>query len=242
MKHNCPLLILGMHRSGTSCLAGSLEAAGLYLGSVNTAAPFNKRGNREHEAIREIHDAVFESSGYSWDHPPTKQLDWSKHQIKQLANHAEQLSHVPNWGLKDPRSAFCLEGWRTVFDPRYVATYRHPVSVANSLVARSIAWQRPMKQEAALQLWLSYNEQILMATSGLPVQFVRYDVAPEEYSLQLKMVCESHDLDSRLANTFYSSSLQNHHAQNSRIPAECERIWSELEARRQQPRIKQSAT
>jgi len=32
------VLILGMHRSGTSCLAGSLQEAGLYLGEVNTAA------------------------------------------------------------------------------------------------------------------------------------------------------------------------------------------------------------
>ena len=39
--------VLGMHRSGTSCLAGSLEQQGLFLGETNTRGPFNLRGNRE---------------------------------------------------------------------------------------------------------------------------------------------------------------------------------------------------
>jgi len=34
MQISPPILILGMHRSGTSCLAGCLEEAGLYLGDV----------------------------------------------------------------------------------------------------------------------------------------------------------------------------------------------------------------
>jgi len=47
MQISPPILILGMHRSGTSCLAGCLEEAGLYLGDVNLKAGFNKKGNRE---------------------------------------------------------------------------------------------------------------------------------------------------------------------------------------------------
>jgi hypothetical protein len=41
-----PIIILGMHRSGTSLVAGCLEAAGLYLGPVNNYAPFNKKGKQ----------------------------------------------------------------------------------------------------------------------------------------------------------------------------------------------------
>jgi len=44
--------ILGMHRSGTSCLAGSLQELGLYLGEVYDQNPHNPRGNRENAAAR----------------------------------------------------------------------------------------------------------------------------------------------------------------------------------------------
>jgi len=45
-----PMLILGMHRSGTSCLAGCLQAAGLISGEVNIQAMYNAKGNRENLA------------------------------------------------------------------------------------------------------------------------------------------------------------------------------------------------
>ena len=46
-KKSSPIAILGMHRSGTSCLAGSLQEAGIYLGDVVTSAAHNQKGNRE---------------------------------------------------------------------------------------------------------------------------------------------------------------------------------------------------
>jgi len=46
-----PLIILGMHRSGTSALAGSLEGAGLNLGPVSTHEVDNAKGNREDTRI-----------------------------------------------------------------------------------------------------------------------------------------------------------------------------------------------
>lgn len=33
-KHKPSLIVFGMHRSGTSCLTGTLEEAGVYLGEV----------------------------------------------------------------------------------------------------------------------------------------------------------------------------------------------------------------
>ncbi len=40
------VLILSMHRSGTSCLAGSLQQGGMYLGDVYEHSPHNIKGNR----------------------------------------------------------------------------------------------------------------------------------------------------------------------------------------------------
>lgn len=44
-----PVRILGMHRSGTSSLAGSLESAGLNLEDVVNASPHDKKGKQSSE-------------------------------------------------------------------------------------------------------------------------------------------------------------------------------------------------
>ena len=59
------VVVLGMHRSGTSCLAGSLEQQGLFLGEVNTSAPWNRRGNRERFDVMNLQGDILEASGGS---------------------------------------------------------------------------------------------------------------------------------------------------------------------------------
>lgn len=60
-----PVTVLEMHRSGTSCLAGCLEDAGLFPGEVSRAAPFNKKGNNENLAVMEFTDEVLAEAGGS---------------------------------------------------------------------------------------------------------------------------------------------------------------------------------
>ena len=69
--------IIGMHRSGTSCLTGSLQSGGLFSGEVVEFAPFNKKGNRENLEIRSINDEVLAYSGGAWNNPP-KNIVWSR--------------------------------------------------------------------------------------------------------------------------------------------------------------------
>ena len=57
--------VLGMHRSGTSCLTGTLEEAGVFLGEVVVQAKFNARGNRENRRIMDLHNAVLAAKGSS---------------------------------------------------------------------------------------------------------------------------------------------------------------------------------
>ena len=50
--------ILGMHRSGTSCLTGSLQACGLELGKFHASNKHNKKGNRENQDIIDLHEGT----------------------------------------------------------------------------------------------------------------------------------------------------------------------------------------
>ena len=45
------VIILGMHRSGTSCLTGCLKEYGLHLGDVSESNKHNKKGNQENKEV-----------------------------------------------------------------------------------------------------------------------------------------------------------------------------------------------
>ena len=68
MSKQC-LVVLGMHRSGTSCLTGTIEQCGVALGEVFTENPYNKKGNRESAQIQALNNDVLETNGGAWDRP-----------------------------------------------------------------------------------------------------------------------------------------------------------------------------
>jgi hypothetical protein len=207
-----------------------LEAAGLFLGTVNTAAPFNKKGNREPEHIRDLHDALLERNGASWNAPPAGPLAWPSDLLDQLKAQTSELSTAEHWGVKDPRSAFCLEGWKSLYSPRFVVSYRHPSAVVSSLVRRSISWKRPMDRANAYALWASYNRRILDEVSGASVPFIRFGVDHDAYARQLKIICTDLSLNFETAMSFYDADLDTSSSDTSDMPEGCLTIWEQLEA------------
>ena len=109
------ICILGMHRSGTSCLMGSLQKAGLYLGKVSTWDLHNKQGNREHPDIFELHEDLLASNGGSWNNPPERVI-WSEHHLDWGRRIIAGFSRSGNWGFKDPRTLLTLDGWKSLLD------------------------------------------------------------------------------------------------------------------------------
>jgi len=62
------IIVLGMHRSGTSAFTGVLNILGVELGS-NLMEPTkeNPRGYFEKRAVMEINDEILNILGSSWD-------------------------------------------------------------------------------------------------------------------------------------------------------------------------------
>ena len=155
------VIVLGMHRSGTSLVAGSLEAAGLYLGEVNNAATYNRKGNKENESIRDLNDRLLARAGAAWNTPPTGQVAWSPADEEYARSLVKPyLESRRPWGFKDPRSIWTVEGWlRIVPNARPLGVFRHPSHVVRSLGARRGALF--VAVEEALRLWCSYNRELL---------------------------------------------------------------------------------
>ena len=107
------IIILGMHRSGTSCLAGTIEKTGIYFGNVSQHNTFNLKGNRENNQIIKLNNDVLAYNNGNWDNPPYK-VEWPLSLKKQRDEIIEQHFPTLTWGFKDPRTLLTLDGWLEV--------------------------------------------------------------------------------------------------------------------------------
>jgi len=178
------VIILGMHRSGTSCLAGSLQASDLELGEVFTANPHNKKGNRESERIMALHESLLEKNSASWDQPKVVEWDDAHRQMRDQI--IDQFRPFPLWGFKDPRTCFSLEGWLEVLpDVKLVGTFRNPTSVAQSL------WKRNKNQGSLddwFHTWEAYNRRLLSFWEEKAFPVIDFDQSDRSYLHALKKI------------------------------------------------------
>ncbi|WP_426041906.1 hypothetical protein [Brevundimonas sp. TWP2-3-4b1] len=218
-----PVAILGMHRSGTSCLAGCLEDLGLTLGAVNTAAPHNRKGNRENARLWPVHDAVLARVGAAWDHPPAEPVVWNADEVDALRAVLADYDGLPRpWGFKDPRTTVILDGWFEVLpDLRLVASIRHPLAVAASLAARN---DTPLDQ--ALSIWIGYNEALLRwIDQGAVTAVIDYD-APD-YETRVRRAASTLGLDAEAPMPFRTDELTHQRAADP-APASVAALWDRL--------------
>lgn len=222
-----PVLILGMHRSGTSCLTGCLEEAGLYLGKVNTQAGFNKKGNRENRDIMKLHESVLTRHGFAWDHPPSGPLIWSAEEGAALDAIIAGYPQDQIWGTKDPRVLMVMDAWQARTQPRFIGTFRHPVEVAASLMNRARKWNQDMSQAQAFKLWLAYNGRMLSLYSQTPFDILRYDVDGPTYEKNLRSAAGRLGLTVPDPLQFFDAALHNQQTQAD-IPLELRPVWDAL--------------
>ena len=203
------VLILGMHRSGTSCLAGMLEHCGLHLGEVNRSSRHNPRGNHESRVAMAINDDLLALAGGSWREP----RDVGE-VAPELAARIERYRRTMRatgqvWGIKDPRMLFCLGAWAEP-TTALVGTFRHPVAVARSLEARLQARKRPESVRVDWQaLWFEYNARLVALYRRAPFPVVDFDWEAERYLRVVGRVARWAALPGRGEN-FFDESLRHH--------------------------------
>lgn len=222
--------VLGMHRSGTSWLAGSLQELGLEMGEVSTADPHNAKGNRESPVLMEIHEGVLKDGEGSWKRPP-KKVRWSDERRAALAAHvADMDARFPGgWGFKDPRALFLLDEWlRQVPRLARVGIFRHPLAVHRSLAARSDRFD----EGRSVELWCAYNERLVAEHRRAPFPVVQFDVSADELFHGLARVAEHLELpQAQRGSAFFDASLvHNDDAAGEPIPRKCRELWTYLGA------------
>jgi hypothetical protein len=165
--------VLGMHRSGTSALTGSLQKQGLFLGRVSTQNVHNPKGNREATEVRVLNEDVLRASGGSWDRPPAAVAWEPQHEERARGILAHHAAHEV-WGFKDPRTLLTLGGWRELVpDLERVGVFRHPGDVARSLERRNA-----MPADDAVALWRAYNQVLLQEHRRKAFPLLCFDEEP----------------------------------------------------------------
>ncbi|MDD5521717.1 MAG: glycoside hydrolase family 99-like domain-containing protein [Kiritimatiellae bacterium] len=179
MKHSTAIIILGMHRSGTSALTGCLTHLGIPLGEPLVPRNFdNPRGFFELQDVVDLNERLFQHLGRSHLTPGPLPTDWQDDsEVFTFQQEAERLltHHFANhhlFGLKDPRFCLTLPLWLKTFDrlaikPVFILQYRQPLDSAISLSRRN-----RIPFETAVQLWIEHTLLAEAFTRPFPRQHV----------------------------------------------------------------------
>lgn len=154
-KNLQPVIIIGMHRSGTTMLSQVLEKHGLYQG-------WKKEENNESTFFIKLNEWILRELGGRWDEPENL-VDVTSHSpehlsaivryiedqlgspraieylgVKQYLSHRTIFNLQSPWCWKDPRTSLTLAIWLRIFpDAKIIHIIRHGVDVANSLRVRT---------------------------------------------------------------------------------------------------------
>jgi len=168
-------VVLGMHRSGTSSVAGVLALLGATPPrTLMGPKPENPKGFWESEVLMAFNDEILVRAGSSWDDAePLDTAVFEGEQGAELKRRAgeklrEEFGDADTIVIKDPRICRFYPFWREVliaarYQPFVVIPVRDPAEVAASLHGRN-----GMPIEEGLKLWQRHVEDAETATRGQP--------------------------------------------------------------------------
>lgn len=178
MSTDSPLIIAGMHRSGTSMITKYLNNAGLNLGdTLLSANEHNPHGYFEDTEFVTLQGKIIQDAckgGFKgWpDWGYTEDLKFDKSVCKKYRDEAGKLisekSATGIWGWKDPRSTLLLDFWIDLLpNAKVLGIYRNPWEVKQSM----INLKAPVFSENphyAYEIWALYNSKLVAFANQHP--------------------------------------------------------------------------
>ena len=225
MSDNTCYIVLGMHRSGTSALTGTLMEAGVYLGRVlDQSITRNPKGLQEPPAILYMQEDLLKANGGSWNEPP-QEVEWFPMHAAVRDLFIESRLEMKRWAFKDPRTLLTLDGWLKVLpDARPLGIFRHPMAVARSLESRN-----GFPIEKGLAVWLAYNSRLLHWQDRLNFPVVQCLSDTAAMQAKLHILLRALDLDVGQSLEFFDASLQTvREVEEDSLPAPVQSVWRGL--------------
>lgn len=158
------VVVLGMHRSGTSLVAGICQKLGVSMGEYfRVGDESNPDGYFEDLDWRSLNKWIINAAGGTWYDPPSM-IETVVHTMRLTPIIHELImykSRFDPWGFKDPRTCLTARGlYRILPDPKFVVVRRPEEEIVESLKRRSIkrGYHEPDNHWRALTAL--YNTQI----------------------------------------------------------------------------------
>lgn len=188
-----PIIVLGMHRSGTSLVASILHRLGVFMGAWRDS-------HFESKFFQRINIAILNALGGNWEHPSIVESalddqwlqDWLSAEIMRRLRGIGTAAYLGvkyarsrnlfnlgcAWGWKDPRNTILLPLWLRCFpNARIVHVLRHGVDVSASLVARC-----EQQREHVARLRKTRISQVVPAPISVPAT-IRCSTVSNAFSL-----------------------------------------------------------
>ena len=173
------LIVLGMHRSGTSAVTRLLNMAGAYFGPEGSATRVNEenpKGFWERQDVRGLCDGLLHDAGFDWwrlGHFDVEAIS-AKVRDEHLGAFRDVLLGLDAnrpWVIKEPRLCLLFPLLRPLLEvPVCIHVTREPLEVAASVAARN-GFPLPV----CVALWEFYTLRSVQASVGLPRYHVRYE-------------------------------------------------------------------
>jgi GT2 family glycosyltransferase len=177
------VIILGMHRSGTSAVAATMRLLGADLGPSLMPAheAENPKGFFEHVEIVQCHERLLAALGRGWDDPrsiskqclATGSAQDARQELTALLR--RDFGDSALWAVKDPRVCRLVPLWLQILEdlesePRFIIVHRPLVEVAASLRRRN-----GFSAEKSALLWADHVMSAEFHTRRHRRAFVSYD-------------------------------------------------------------------
>jgi hypothetical protein len=154
LRQASPIVVVGMHRSGTRLLVEILDRLGVFMGA-------DRQADSESVVFMLVNEGILHQCGAFWSEPMSAHFvlaeidaaqrlaagvdhalagEFAKYAGPSAWHLEARLKSLRAFGWKDPRNTFTLPVWRQVFpNLRVVNIVRHGVDVAASLARRHSA-------------------------------------------------------------------------------------------------------
>ena len=222
------VVVLGMHRSGTSVLSGLVSIQGFYLGADEMPVhEDNPKGYFENMKVWKLNQSILEAYNTSWDNYSfsTDQIslsDLDKYETKACEIIKQEFGSVKRIFLKDPRMCLLFPLWENVltkmgYKIKVILAYRSPMEVAHSLKSRN-----EVPTEKSLMMWSHHFFQAEKTSRQHPRILVRYDTDIRELDIFCNKLGEflGVDVDDDVltrSNELYSPKLKHHQLEMDNI-------------------------
>ena len=220
MKKTC-ILVLGMHRSGTSALTGLLSMLDVHLGSeLMSKNKDNEKGYFENRHFYRLNDRLLNEINSCWDDVFFDEEKTSNtHNVTELKELiSREFKDIPLFAIKDPRISFLFPVYKQALEElgvkiKVVILYRNPPEVASSLSKRN-----GFSYEKGILLWAYHFLLAEKYSREFERVFVSFDDLISNSSSVITLISNKLNVafkskykkNKRLINDFLEPDLKHH--------------------------------